>query len=202
MDFPVKDFDPTDYLAAVPCNTVQRYKELVEMGKTSSAKVTKARNIWQNCNGIIDEHTETDTNEEIVDDETCAQFSDKIINDLQQNHCETETSPTPNLTRLPNGKIKQHSKQSQVEEIVANCASTPASVSAIKAEHIFSPKSNRRMRQESTSLYTHPITDDDLQDFHQHRLLPGRHPLEIKYNLRSMVVSYLANNQVFWPSSL
>lgn len=43
------------------------------------------------------------------------------------------------------------------------------------------------MRQESTSLYTHPIVDDDLQDFHQHRLLPGKNPLDIRYELRSMV---------------
>ena len=194
MDFPVKDFDPTDYLAAVPCNTLQRYKELVEMGKTSSAKVTKARNVWKNCNGIIDEHTEIDMNEEIVDDETCAQFSDKIINDLQQNHNETETSPKSCETRLLNGKFTQHSEKNPIEELITNSTATPVSVSASKVETIFSPKSNRRMRQESTSLYTHPITDDDLQDFHQHRLLPGRHPLEIKYNLRSMVVSILVNS--------
>ena len=37
VDFPVKDYDPTHYLAAVPCNTIQRYKELVEMGKPSSS---------------------------------------------------------------------------------------------------------------------------------------------------------------------
>ena len=67
---------------------------------------------------------------------------------------------------------------------VSNPAKTPKNSSGI-----FSPKSNRRMRQESTSLYTHPIVDDDLQDFHQHRLLPGKNPLDIRYELRSMVVS-------------
>ena len=125
VDFPVKDFDPTDYLAAVPCNTLQRYKELVEMGKTSSAKVTKARNVWKNCNGIIDEHTEIDMNEEIVDDETYAQFSDKIINDLQQNHNETETSPKSCETRLLNGKITQHSEKNPIEELITNSTATP-----------------------------------------------------------------------------
>ena len=44
-----------------------------------------------------------------------------------------------------------------------------------------------RNRQESTSLQTHPILDDNLQDFHQHRLLPGRHPLDINYNMYGMV---------------
>jgi ubiquitin carboxyl-terminal hydrolase 6/32 len=46
-----------------------------------------------------------------------------------------------------------------------------------------------RNRQESTSLQSHPILDDNLQDFHQHRLLPGKHPLDINYNMYGMVVS-------------
>ena len=186
VDFPIKDFDPTNYLAAVPCNTVQRFKELVEMGKTSTAKVTKARNIWKNCNGAIDEHTESDINEEVADDETCAQFSDKVISDLQQH--QPEKLPASAETKLhQNGVIKPNSDGVPFEEIVTNRA-TSENLSKNAVENIFSPKSNRRMRQESTSLYTHPITDDDLQDFHQHKLLLGRHPLEIKYNLRSMVV--------------
>ena len=170
----------------MPCNTLQRFKELVEMGKTSSAKVTKARNIWKNCNGAIDEHTESYVNEEVIDDEACAQFSNKIISDLQQH--QSEKLPVSAQTKLhQNGIIKPNSDSVQFEEIITNRA-TSGNLSKNAVENIFSPKSNRRMRQESTSLYTHPITDDDLQDFHQHKLLPGRHPLEIKYNLRSMVV--------------
>ena len=189
VDFPVKDFDPSDYLAAVPCNTIQRYKELVEMGKKSSAKVTKARNIWKNCNGVIDERIESEVNEELIDDETCAQFSDKIINDLQQSQRENgEKSPTICDTRLVNGDTNEILEQCHSGESKENQNASVITASTQRA-HVFSPKSNRRMRQESTSLYTHPITDDDLQDFHQHKLLLGRHPLEIKYNLRSMVVS-------------
>ena len=47
-----------------------------------------------------------------------------------------------------------------------------------------------RNRQESTSLQTHPILDDNLQDFHQHRLIAGKHPLDINYNMYGMVVSW------------
>ena len=170
----------------MPCNTVQRFKELVEMGKTSSAKVTKARNIWKNCNGAIDEHTESEINEEVVDDEACAQFSDRIISDLQQH--QPEKLPVSAESKLhQNGVVKPNSDGVQFQEKITNRA-TSGNLSKNTVENIFSPKSNRRMRQESTSLYTHPITDDDLQDFHQHKLLLGRHPLEIKYNLRSMVV--------------
>jgi len=47
----------------------------------------------------------------------------------------------------------------------------------------------RRKRQVSTSLQSHPIKDDDLRDFHEHRLKQGLNPLDVRYNLYSMVVS-------------
>ena len=195
VDFPVKNFDPTDYLAAVPCNTIQRYKELVEMGRTSSARVTTARNIWKNCNGTIEESSEVELKTKIAEvNENCAKFSDKIYSEIQNSHEETsDISSNFNPIQLCNGVLHKNVtdenqiQQQRVHEI--NTANTPKNVTTPNTERIFSPKSNRRMRQESTSLYTHPITDDDLQDFHQHKLLSGRHPLDIKYNLRSMVVS-------------
>lgn len=57
------------------------------------------------------------------------------------------------------------------------------------AAGVFSPSFGRRKRQESTSLVSHPIKDDNLQDFHQHKLVSGADSLVVKYNLYSMVVS-------------
>lgn len=48
-----------------------------------------------------------------------------------------------------------------------------------------------RMRQVSTSLMSHPILDDQLQDFHQHKLKEGFDPLDVRYNLYAMVVSLM-----------
>jgi len=45
----------------------------------------------------------------------------------------------------------------------------------------------RRKRQVSTSLQSHPILDDELQDFHRHQLKEGADALDVKYNLYSMV---------------
>lgn len=45
-----------------------------------------------------------------------------------------------------------------------------------------------RKRLESTSLMTHPVHDEDLIDFHQHRLLPGYNKLDITYSLYAAVV--------------
>ena len=57
------------------------------------------------------------------------------------------------------------------------------------AAAVFSPSFGRRKRQESTSLVSHPIKDDNLQDFHKHKLVSGADSLVVKYNLYSMVVS-------------
>ena len=55
---------------------------------------------------------------------------------------------------------------------------------------IFSPTAGRRRsRQQSTSLMRHPIEDDNLKDYHEHRLVAGKDPMDISYNLYSMVVS-------------
>ena len=35
--------------------------------------------------------------------------------------------------------------------------------------------------------FSHPIADDNLQDFHEHRLSEGSSPFEVNYNLYSMV---------------
>ena len=59
---------------------------------------------------------------------------------------------------------------------VANCTSP-----------ILSQESTRR-RLESTSLISHPVKDEELHDFHQHRLLPGYHKLDVTYSLYAAVV--------------
>ncbi len=47
----------------------------------------------------------------------------------------------------------------------------------------------QRKRLVSTSLQTHPVKDDNLEDFHEHKLDGAHHALDVKYNLYSMVVS-------------
>ena len=174
------------------------------MGRTSLARVTTARNIWKNCNGTIEESSETDLKTKLPEsDNNCAMFSDNIYNEIKKSNIETlEMSSNCNETQPCNGELQKNvpeENQIQQQELYeANATNLPKKVTNPTVERIFSPKSNRRMRQESTSLYTHPITDDDLQDFHQHKLLPGRHPLDIKYNLRSMVVSNNINVNIIF----
>ena len=45
-----------------------------------------------------------------------------------------------------------------------------------------------RERLVSTSLTQTPVVDSALQDFHQHRLMPGVDPFDLKYRLYAVVV--------------
>lgn len=123
VDFPVKGFDPTMYLASVPKETVLRHWEILDE-KLTGRKV-KMKN--DNCNCTA---------------------GDSIIN--MDDNCNYDDSGTV-LNSLP--------------------------------------KITKRDRLESTSLMTTPIEDSSLQDFHQHRLLAGADPFDLKYNLYSVVVS-------------
>ena len=66
-----------------------------------------------------------------------------------------------------------------------------------------------RLRQISTSLVSHPVLDDNLQDFHGHLLEEGVDPLTVHYNMYAMVchsgvlggghyVSYSKNESNKW----
>lgn len=126
VDFPVKGFDPTLYLASVPKETVLRHREI--SNDTQSGIKVKIKNDQCICN----------SNNVIKTDSNC-------------NYDECEAVLSDSL-----------------------------------------PKITKRDRLESTSLMTTPIEDASLQDFHQHRLVPGANPFDLKYNLYSVVVSYRA----------
>lgn len=44
-----------------------------------------------------------------------------------------------------------------------------------------------RQRQISTSLVSHPVVDDNLLDFHGHKVKEGVDPLAVSYGMYSMV---------------
>jgi hypothetical protein len=53
-----------------------------------------------------------------------------------------------------------------------------------------SAESTRR-RSESTSLITHSVRDEELDDFYQHRPLPGSPKPKITYSLYASVVRHI-----------
>lgn len=47
-----------------------------------------------------------------------------------------------------------------------------------------------RSRLISTSLIKTPIIDENLKDYHEHKLLEGQDPYDLKYQLYAVVVSF------------
>merc|ERR1719225_214830 len=60
VDFPNKMFDPTDYLAAIPQQTILRHKELVTLGSRARSTIIRS-SIMSQCNGTIKEASEGDS---------------------------------------------------------------------------------------------------------------------------------------------
>ncbi|XP_028166705.1 ubiquitin carboxyl-terminal hydrolase 32-like, partial [Ostrinia furnacalis] len=132
VNFPFEDFDPTEFLASVPKETILRHRELTERRASLFMDVGDA------ITESEDSEDEDDKGEEAKDD-----------------------SQPP----------KQKSK------------------AQMAAKRRASLERGRRARLQSASLAVAPVADDDLQDFHAHRLQPGTDPFRLRYNLYAVVVS-------------
>jgi ubiquitin carboxyl-terminal hydrolase 6/32 len=190
VDFPFHVLDPTDYLGAIPQQTLRRHKELLSLG--SRMRSTLVKSSYSQCNGTIKEASEgesslTDNGSSVGDD------------DYDEDDGEAE-APKVNGHETSNDSAFGKSDSSGLvasidddddddsEDVFEKTASDNNGASSKSA--IFSPSSGRRRsRQQSTSLLTDPIKDDDLQDFHEHHLQNGKDPLDISYEMYAMVVS-------------
>lgn len=156
VDFPLTNLDSTNYLAAVPSETLIRHKELVA-GRSMSRKrgSLRSRNI-----GTIEENrdsTKNLTEDTVVD---CDDPNDSGIETLERGR--TDISDT--------AVFETGQEEIQVE--------------IQKQKYI---KQMPRTRQISTSLVRDPVKDDNLKDFHEHRLSPGCDPLDVQYKMYAMV---------------
>ncbi|RVE39894.1 hypothetical protein evm_015456 [Chilo suppressalis] len=129
VNFPFEDFDPTEFLAAVPQETILRHHELMK----ASAPAPSLQDQLEEEDAI----SETDTEDE------------------EHSAPTTQQQPTKQTSKGVNRRRP--------------------SLAA------------RRQRLESASLTATPVSDDNLVDFHQHRLLPDEDPFDLKYNLYAVV---------------
>lgn len=105
--------------------------------------------------------------------ERIAEESDSPLNDVSSS--ETDRS---------NNECSQHCK------LLKECEKT----SVCEVNKTAKGKTNERTgkvraRLESTSLAKTPIIDEHLKDYHQHQLLPGQDPFDLRYQLYAVVVS-------------
>ncbi|KAJ8982581.1 hypothetical protein NQ317_005052 [Molorchus minor] len=116
--------------------------------------------------------------------------------------------PTAYLASVPQETILRH-KQLQEKYAPTNWKSPPI------ANRRRSPRKQKPVRcptvtrLESTSLLKTPIVDEHLKDYHQHQLLPGQDPFDLRYQLYAVVshsgllngghyISYACNPNGHW----
>lgn len=114
------------------------------------------------------------------------EFLAAIPSETLVRHRQIVTSSTP-----PNGIVDSANDESNGDDNSPklSTSSTPYSNGhPPNLSEVINGNESTRKRLESTSLMTHPVHDEDLIDFHQHRLLPGYNKLDITYSLYAAVV--------------
>jgi hypothetical protein len=167
VDFPYHNLDPMEYLAAIPATTLRRHKTLAAMKPESPPSLARmtSETIAEMCEPNSLEENFSNSHLDEVDNAAAAAVTDVILEDAIEDVI-GENGPDV------------FAKDEDDDEFGAEAAD---------GNGLFSPP--RRMRQVSTSLISNPVKDDNLEDFHEHKLQNGASPLEVNYNLYGMVVS-------------
>jgi len=200
--------DPTDYLAAIPQQTILRHKELVTLGSRARSTIVRS-SIMSQCNGTIKEASEgdssiTDQGSSVDEEEDQEIDPEGQSPEGQNNHQSQKDGQNLDDSGQASGTGQSDSsglvnsvsgeEEEEDENVFDPEDQNPGQIEGQKVgqklvKHaIFSPTAGRRRsRQQSTSLMRHPIEDDNLKDYHEHRLVAGKDLMDISYNLYSMV---------------
>jgi len=173
VDFPIADLDFTNFLAAVPAETLKRYKELNKRSSLLAAMSLKAE-------PTISELHESGPHS--------SNLLDQVEEDQDDSGIESSNGGTtghPTLERCHSNSSDVFDSEPTTSDQIPP-ASIPPSTSSARISSA-AARLNQRTRQISTSLVQSPILDHDLKDFHGHLLEPCHHPLDIKYNMYAMV---------------
>ncbi|XP_046459200.1 ubiquitin carboxyl-terminal hydrolase 32-like isoform X2 [Daphnia pulex] len=113
------------------------------------------------------------------------EFLAAIPSETLVRHRQKVASSTP-----PNGIVDSANDESNGDDMNPKLSTSSTSYSnghPPNLSEVINGNESTRKRLESTSLMTHPVHDEDLIDFHQHRLLPGYNKLDITYSLYAAV---------------
>ncbi|KAL1501454.1 hypothetical protein ABEB36_006770 [Hypothenemus hampei] len=180
VNFPFKDFDPTAYLASVPQETILRHRQLLEekrkreengkiLEDVSEAYLSSARSslvehaLSNNCTIQCDRQAYLCNNSEDSNNSTqCNGEKCKLL------ECGKEEEEKGCVN------IQGHNEIDRVASS-GTSKSRPERISKVRSRLI------------STSLIKTPIIDENLRDYHEHKLLEGQDQFDLKYQLYAVV---------------
>jgi ubiquitin carboxyl-terminal hydrolase 6/32 len=182
VDFPLTQLDPAAYLAAVPATTLRRHRELLAAGLPSRpvrpsllatlASVPPIAEAGEPV-GLVTRQPSTGSGLDVAEVHVCIEDGeDPNDSGIESNGC---NGGHPSLERGRGPLLRGASTGSDVFE------QEPGEVQSTTF------RQGMRQRQISTSLVSHPVVDDNLLDFHGHKLEESVDPLSVQYNMYSMV---------------
>lgn len=167
VNFPFKDFDPTAYLASVPQETILRHRQLLDKKKRSSLELESS------AETVVEE---TSINEDDDDDERTSMGE--------------KAKPATGADKQKTTTTEHGHSNSDTFDETSRLVDLDDTLKSSQRKRKKEPgKSRIRERLVSTSLQKTPIIDEDLHDFHEHKLLEGQDPFDLRYQLYAVVVS-------------
>lgn len=186
VDFPSQNLDLAEYLAAVPSTTLKRHRSLKARGKAppvmmrmKSETIAEASEPSSMGSFASSSNNNDDDHATEIHHVVAGRASDAVLEDVDDDSGEGgSVEQQSEKNAMTNGFGSSGDEEEEAEEVL---------VEEQVPDNRPPSRDRRRMRQISTSLMSHPIADDNLQDFHEHRLAEGSSPFEVNYNLYSMV---------------
>ncbi|XP_076059243.1 ubiquitin specific protease 32 isoform X2 [Oratosquilla oratoria] len=154
VQFPLEDFDPTNYLASVPRQTLLMHRAELE----GVDPATYLASLPEKDNVFLEMLPEN-----------------KVIEQLKS-ECEEDRSSVRSNKIIRNGSV--NSSVNGSIGMLPTQTSTPSSMAGTPESSLRRAGLEKRRVRNGSVLY-----GDTLQDFHQHRLVDGSDPLDLKYSL-------------------
>ncbi|XP_076255455.1 ubiquitin specific protease 32 isoform X3 [Rhynchophorus ferrugineus] len=184
VNFPFKDFDPTAYLASVPQETILRHRQLLEekMKKDEDDETNHSDKILEDVSEGSISSSRSSTQLIIDNDKT-----QEVIIKSQDHNLVTVSCNGEQCKLLECGKEGNKGCTASEENKINNKDEVNNIISTSTPK--LRPDRNNKVRSRliSTSLLKTPIIDEHLKDYHEHKLLPGQDPFDLKYQLYAVV---------------
>ncbi|XP_050309006.1 ubiquitin carboxyl-terminal hydrolase 32 isoform X2 [Anthonomus grandis grandis] len=203
VNFPFKDFDPTAYLASVPQETILRHRQLLQE-KRRKEEEEEEEGRHDNSNKILEDLSETSLSSTRSSIQENANLLSSSKDDRSKQQCDKLISSNSVKQTDVNIVIdKQYEGSNNAKECngeqcnllacgkESNESCTNSGKDEVDRVTTIKQRPERinkaRSRLISTSLIKTPILDENLKDYHEHKLIEGQDPFDLKYQLYAVV---------------
>ncbi|XP_019769567.1 ubiquitin carboxyl-terminal hydrolase 32-like isoform X1 [Dendroctonus ponderosae] len=207
VNFPFKDFNPTAYLASVPQETILRHRQILDEKRRKEEDEENRHD-----DKILEDVSEASSSSPRISTDETGQLPNSIdaaANSLNISQCDIPSNNNQSADRPVSNKQCEDSDRSNGvsckgeqckllqcgKEGSDGCVSVGTCQGKDEVDRVAAstpkqrPERTNKVRSRliSTSLIKTPIIDENLKDYHEHKLLEGQDPFDLKYQLYAVV---------------